>query len=250
LALHEPHGSFELEHVAAAAERTSSGFRLHGHKSAVLDAQNADLVIIAARCEAELILLAASKAALQGRVRAEVNVDETQRSARIALDGLTLPASAELGGGSDARAALDHAQRVAWLLVAADAAGGAEGVMQLTLDYLRTRKQFGKPIGSYQALKHPMVEIMCLVEEGRSLLYHAATLFDEDTREREIALRMAKTQLCETYAHAADRAVQFHGGIGFTYECHAQLYLRRAQQALHLYGDALHQHRKLCELLF
>lgn len=249
LALYEPHGSYELSHVAARAERTSSGYTLSGTKTSALDAQHAELVLIAARSGSDLLLLAAPKTTLTARLRSETLVDETRRSARLALDGLTLPADALLGTG-DATAALEHAQRVAWLLTAADAAGGAEAVMQLTLEYLRTRKQFGKTIGSYQALKHPMVEIMCLIEEGRSLLYRAATLFDQQGREREIALRMAKAQLTETYAHAADRAIQFHGGMGFTYECHAQLFLRRAQHDLHAFGDALHHRRHLRTLLF
>ncbi len=249
LALYEPHGAYDLEQIAAKAERTASGFVLHGDKAAVLDGQHADFVVIAARSGNDFVLLLAPKSALQGRIRSETLVDETRRSARISLEGLTLPIDAKLAGG-DARAALEHAERVAWLLTAADAAGGAEGAMQLTLDYLRTRKQFGKPIGSYQALKHTMVEIMCLIEEGRSLLYRAATVFDQAGAEREISLRMAKAQLSETYAFAADRGIQFHGGMGFTYECHAQLFLRRAQHDLHAFGDALHHRRHLRESLF
>jgi alkylation response protein AidB-like acyl-CoA dehydrogenase len=122
--------------------------------------------------------------------------------------------------------------------------------MQLTLDYLKTRTQFGKAIGGYQALKHPMVEIMCAIEHGRSLLYHAATGFERSGPEREIALRMAKAQLGETYAYAVDRAIQFHGAIGFTYECHAQLFFRRAQWAQCSFGDPAHHRRHLADLMW
>jgi alkylation response protein AidB-like acyl-CoA dehydrogenase len=95
-----------------------------------------------------------------------------------------------------------------------------------------------------------MVEIMCAIEEGRSLLYRAATALESAAPDVEVALRMAKAQLGETYTHAADRSIQFHGAIGFTYECHAQLFLRRAQWLEHSFGDARHQRRHLADLLW
>jgi alkylation response protein AidB-like acyl-CoA dehydrogenase len=95
-----------------------------------------------------------------------------------------------------------------------------------------------------------MVEIMCALEQGRSLLYHAATAWGRAEPEREIALRMAKAQLGDTYARAVDRAVQFHGAIGFTYECHAQLFFRHAQWCQASFGDSLHHRRALADLLW
>jgi len=249
LALYEPHGSFELTHVRAEAKADAQGFLLSGTKTAVLDAQNAELVVLALRLHDAPALLLATREQLQGRISPERLVDETRRSARIDLSDLRLPATALLDGG-DAQSALEHSQQLAWLLTAAEMAGGAEGVLQLTVDYLRTRKQFGKAIGSYQALKHPMVEIMCSIEEGRSLLYRAATALERGEPDAELALRMAKAQLGQTYTYAADRSIQFHGAIGFTYECHAQLFLRRAQWTEHSFGDAIHHRRHLASLLF
>jgi acyl-CoA dehydrogenase len=249
IAISEPSGSFELDRLAAQATDTSSAFMLSGEKTRVLDAQNADVVIIAVRRAGKLALMLASRAQLEGRMRSETLVDETRRSARIRLDGVELSRDALLDGG-DAAQALAHVQRVAWLLLAADMAGGAEGALQLTLDYLKTRTQFGKQIGGYQALKHPMVEIMCAIEHGRSLLYHAATSFDRGDPDREIALRMAKAQLGETYAYAVDRSIQFHGAIGFTYECHAQLFFRRAQWAQSSFGDPIHHRRHVADLMW
>jgi alkylation response protein AidB-like acyl-CoA dehydrogenase len=249
VALSEPSGSYELDAVQAEATPAQGGFVLRGVKTFALDAQNADFVIVAVRLQGRHALLLVPVAALEGRMRREQLVDETRRSARIALDGVHVDGAALLDGG-DAAEALRHVQRCAWLLLAADMAGGAEGVLQLTVAYLKTRKQFGKAIGSYQALKHPMVEAMIAIEQGRSLLYHAATALEREDPEREIALRMAKAQLGETYAYASDRAIQFHGAIGFTYECHAQLFLRRAQWLLHAFGDSLHHRGKLAELLW
>ncbi len=249
IAITEPSGSYEIEPVSTQAVETASGFCLAGKKCFVLDAAQAAFVIVSARLLDRSVLLLVDAAQLSGRIRREVLIDETRRSYRLDLHDLTLPRSALLDGG-DAPAGLAHLHRVAWLLLAADACGGAEGVLQLTLDYLKTRKQFGKLIGGYQALKHPMVEIMSAIEQGRSLLYHAATAFDRAQPEAEIALRMAKAQLGDTYAHAVDRSIQFHGAIGFTYECHAQLFFRRAQWAQHSFGDSLHHRRHLGTLLW
>jgi acyl-CoA dehydrogenase len=249
IAICEADGSYGLVPTLARAARSGKGLSLSGKKTFVLHGERADVVLVAVRLDDRPALLLLDAAALAGRTRREVLIDETQRSARIDLDGLELPSDALLEG-ADALATLQHVQRVAWLLLAADMAGGAEAVMQLTLDYLRTRKQFGKPIGAYQALKHPMVEIACAVEQGRSLLYHAATAFERKDPEREIALRMAKAQLGDTYAHAADRAIQFHGAIGFTYECHAQLFFRRAQWAQYSFGDSAHHRQRLSSLLW
>jgi alkylation response protein AidB-like acyl-CoA dehydrogenase len=249
VALSEPSGSYELDRPQAEAVSTKDGFALRGVKTLVLDAQHADFVIVAARLQGRLALLLVPASALQGRVRREQLVDETRRSARVQLDGVQVDKDALLDGG-DGEGALRHVERLGFLLLAAEMAGGAEGVLQLTVEYLKTRKQFGKLIGSYQALKHPMVEIMIAIEQGRSLLYHAATAFERPDPEPETALRMAKAQLGDTFAHATDRAIQFHGAIGFTYECHAQLYLRRAQWLQHTLGDAAHHRRKLAALLW
>jgi alkylation response protein AidB-like acyl-CoA dehydrogenase len=123
--------------------------------------------------------------------------------------------------------------------------------MDVTVEYLKTRKQFGRLIGSYQALKHPMVELLCSVDAARSFIYHAATLVGPGPLETdaEIACRMAKAQASDTLKFAGDRAVQFHGGMGFTYECDAQLYIRRAQWSQQVFGDAYHHRKRLAPLL-
>ena len=120
-------------------------------------------------------------------------------------------------------------------------------VLEVIVDYLKSRIQFDRPIGSYQALKHPTVDVLVGLERARSHLYHAATVYG--TPEAEVALRMAKAASCEAFAFGGDRAVQFHGGFGFTYECDAQLYLRRALWCQTQYGDPLHQRKHLADLL-
>ena len=129
-------------------------------------------------------------------------------------------------------------------------------MIDLVVDYLCTRTQFGHKIGSYQALKHPTVDMLMGLERARSHLYHAATLLDSQSHlsahpsgGAEIALRMAKAESTEAFAFASDRAIQFHGGFGFTYDCDAQLYLRRSLWLQYQYGDAPHHRAQLAHQL-
>ena len=133
------------------------------------------------------------------------------------------------------------------LLLSAEITGGLVGSIHTIVEYLNTRRAFDKVIGSYQALKHPTVKILLDLEASRSHLYHAATvLADDNAGEAEIALRMAKAHGSAAFAFAGDRAVQFHGGFGFTYECDAQLYLRRALWCQYQFGDEAY-HLQLLE---
>ena len=127
-------------------------------------------------------------------------------------------------------------------------AGGGVSCVNLTVQYLVDRKQFGRPIGSYQALKHPTVDAHVGIEQARSHVYAAAHNFEKG-KEGEISVRMAKAHSGSALAFAADRALQFHGGYGFTYECDAQLYRRRALWCENQHGDAIYQRRKLADLI-
>ena len=119
------------------------------------------------------------------------------------------------------------------------------GLLPVIVEYLNTRKAFDRLIGSYQALKHPTVDILMSLEAARSHLYHASTLFAQEKMDDfESAIRMAKSHGSEAFAFAGDRAVQFHGGFGFTYECDAQLFLRRALWCQYQFGDEKY-HRQL-----
>ena len=134
-------------------------------------------------------------------------------------------------------------------MLCAEISGGLVGVLHLIVEYLNTRKAFDRYIGSYQALKHPAVDILLGLEGARSHLYHAATALADDDQDAETALRIAKAHGSEAFAFAGDRAVQFHGGFGFTYECDAQLYLRRALWCQYQFGDEKYHRQLLAPLL-
>jgi len=180
-------------------------------------------------------------------------LDETRRSYTVVLDGVSITPE-QLITGSAAQRALIATERAAWLLHSADACGGTSATIDLVVEYLTTRTQFGRKIGSYQALKHPTVDMLTGYERVRSHLYHAASLHSagvasaevQTAQNAEVALRMAKAESGEAYNFAADRAIQFHGGFGFTYECDAQLYLRRALWLNYQFGDTP-QHRAVLQ---
>jgi len=256
IAVGEAQGSWDLGELSSLAVREGAGYRLRGEKAFVLDAQNADLLLVACKGPDGPLIVAVPTADLPaGAIRPERLVDATRRSARVRLDGVQVPATAALSG-ADATHSLQRVQRLGALLVAAEMSGAAQGVFELTLEYLKSRVQFGRKIGGYQALKHPMVWLLMGIEHGRSLLYNAATLWDralgngsQDASEIEIAVRAAKLQCGEACTETADRAIQFHGAYGFTWECHAQLFFRRAQWAEYTFGDSGHHRRHLATLL-
>jgi alkylation response protein AidB-like acyl-CoA dehydrogenase len=248
IALTESDGSWEPHHVRDEARPTSSGYELSGVKHFVLDAQQADLIIAALRLEGEIALFLLGPEELRGlRMEPQRLIDPSRRSATVDLSGIEVPDGCLMT--RDALEPLKRVFRLAWLLLSAEMAGGAEGVFQLTLDYLKVRHQFGRPIGGFQALKHPMVNIMMAIENGRTLVYHAATIFNGPEREAEIAARMAKAHTSDTYAYATNRAIQFHGAMGYTWECNAQLFFKRAQWDQFAFGDAIHHRRHLARLL-
>ena len=181
------------------------------------------------------------------RVERELVLDRTRRSARLSLEGVAPAADAFL----PASAGEVLAQLTPWACVAlaAEMAGGADALLAMTSVYAATREQFGKQIGSFQAVKHPLVNVLIGVEGLRSLVYAAATALDSGSADAETLARMAKAKACDVYVFAASRAVQLHGGFGFTLDCDAHLYLKRAQTTRPAFGDAMAQRRWLAERL-
>lgn len=241
--------SWSAQPVEARAHASGAGYVLDGCKTGVMDAQGADVILVAVDFLGEPAVFAIESGELQGRITQEKLLDETRRCFRLDLQDLRLKAEARLAE-ENAFHVLLRTHAAAWLLLAADMTGAANGAFELTLDYARTRKQFGKLIGSYQGVKHPLAEAMVSIETARSLVYHAKTVFDEDAKTRDIACRMAKAYAEEAAAFMADRAIQFHGGMGFTHECHAQLFYKRIHFDRFAFGDALHHRSRLAELLF
>lgn len=225
------------------------GFVLEGKKLQVNDAAKADLFLVLASSNGVPTLVLVEATALpQGAISNNTLVDETKRASNVDFSGVTVKADAILAKGFEA---LHDVRLIGALLTATEATGTAAAALDTLVGYLTTRKQFGRLIGSYQALKHPTVDILLQMDSARTLIYHAATLINDASlnKDTEIACRMAKAQATDALLFAGDRSVQFHGGMGFTYDCDAMLYIRRAQWAQHQYGDAQHHRKLLAPLL-
>ena len=248
LALVEPHGDWNLSHLTAKANESGDKLTLSGTKTFVTDAVSADLAIVSVSLNGAPALVLLDKAALaKAEIAREVVIDETRRSYRVKLDGVSVP-KGNLLDPAQTVAALRHLDEAACLLLAAELCGGASGVIEVTVEYLKTRKQFDRYIGSYQALKHPTVDALLALEASRSHLYHAAGVFGAGD-DAAVAVRMAKALASDALAFASDRAIQFHGGFGFTYDCDAQLYRRRGIWCEAQHGDAAYQRRQLADML-
>ena len=235
------------------ANASDSGIVLSGKKLLVADATVADFFVVSVNHSGNhssnpaLAIVEASQLAA-GAITANTLIDETKRAATVDFTGVTISPDALLPHSEQA---LKDVRLIGALLTAAEATGTSAATLDCIVSYLTSRIQFGRLIGSYQSLKHPTVDILLQMDSSRSLIYHAATLIDNGpvAKDTEVACRMAKAQATETLLFAGDRAVQFHGGMGFTYDCDAMLYIRRAQWAQHQYGDAQHHRLHLAKLL-
>lgn len=227
--------------------RLDENGRVRGHKRMVMDAAQARWLVVTLNGEQPALAVIDSQSLAADAIRPRQLIDLTHRAADVVLEDVEPVLVISGDGLSDALR--DYALLGA-LLVAAQSTGAA-AALDTIVDYLKTRKQFDKLIGSYQALKHPAVDMLNNVDSSRSFIYHAATLVGDDVlgRDQEIACRMAKAQATETLKFAGDRAVQFHGGMGFSWECDAQLFIRRAQWAQQQFGDAQHHRKRLADLL-
>jgi acyl-CoA dehydrogenase len=248
LGLVEPHGDWNLAHLTAKAERNGEFIRLSGTKTFVTDAVSADLAIVSVSLDGAPALLALDRQSMcRAKCDREIVIDETRRSYRVTLDGISVPKETLLDP-SRAAVALKFIDEAACLLLAAEICGGASGALVTIVEYLKTRKQFDRLIGSYQALKHPAVAALMAIDAARSHLYYAAGVSGDDA-ESEIAIRMAKALAGDALAFTSDRAIQFHGGFGFTYDCDAQLFRRRGIWCESQNGDAAYQRARLASLI-
>lgn len=247
LALYEAHGDWDLTNITATARSDGGKLHLSGEKLFSLWAESAECIIVSVMLDGKPALLLLTGAQVAGRLRREAIIDETKRSFALSLDGLEVEKSALLEVGIAAQT-LAHIEQAATLLQSAEMCGGSQSVIDYTISYLQTRKQFGKIIGEYQALKHPTVDAYVDYEKARSHLYSAANSFG-DQGMGEIAVRMAKAAADGVYSFAADRAIQFHGGFGFTHDCDAGLHRRAAIFQASQFGDAAWQRAKLSHLL-
>ncbi len=249
LAVSDENGSWSPEHGKSTAAKTADGIKLQGKKLHVTDAESAGLILATVK-EAEGPSLFAIELPAEGvEVVPETLVDATRRSAQVLFNGVIVQESARIGDPGGAADAIREAYLKGWIALAGEAVGGAMTLLEITVDYAKVREQFGKPIGAFQAVKFPLVDMMIAAESARSLLYAAAAAVDHEPERAELLCRMAKAACSESYAEEAAKSVILHGGIGFTWECDVHLYFKRAQWIKFALGDPAWHRRKIGELL-
>lgn len=246
LAHDEPGSHYELANVGLTATRQGDGWVLSGVKGVVSAGDTADLLLVSARTSGapfdedgiSLFLVQGDAAGIAKRAYPRI---EGGRAAELTFDQVTLDGAALLGEAGKGFSCLERAIGYGVLALCAESLGAMEVVKQSTLEYLQTRKQFGVPIGSFQALQHRMADLLLEVEQARSAVINAAAaLDDEDRRVRERALSAAKYSIGRIGVLVSEEGIQMHGGIGMTWELPLSHYAKRLVMIDHQLGDEDH----------
>jgi alkylation response protein AidB-like acyl-CoA dehydrogenase len=238
----EPDSGHELAQVRTTARRDGPGWVLDGAKAVVAGGERADFFVVSARTagaagDEKGISLFIVPAKTQGlSVRGYPLVDGG-RAAELTLAGVSVGANTLLGAQGSAFPVIEKAVGAGILALAAEGLGAMEAAKEATLEYLRTRKQFGVLIGSFQALQHRMVDLLLEVEQARSAVINAAAALDADRVTRERALSAAKYSIGRIGALVAEESIQMHGGIGMTWELPLAHYAKRLVMIDHQLGD-------------
>ena len=247
LAITDETGSWDPRRTDVRMLGDRESVTITGRAYFVQDAFKADLFIVHARAaNGHSLCVVPADAPGVDIVQDHIH-DLTRDQATVHFNEVAIPAEQIVS--KDAVAALRGAWPAILVSVSADLCGSSEWQLQTTVEYAKTRKQFDRPIGFFQAVKHPLSNAMIQIDRARSLLYHAACCVDHGSDDAERAARMAKSAASDAGKFVSDRSVQLHGGIGFTWECDVHLYFKRSMHNQALYGDGVHQRRKLAETI-
>jgi alkylation response protein AidB-like acyl-CoA dehydrogenase len=250
VALLDSDASWDLPEVRLQAKQTGKGYQITGRKSFVSDAGVADLIICVARAGDDFALFTVPARTAGVSIKATPGLDQTRKLYDVAFEGVTVGAEGVLAVGDAACRALVRSMQVATLLVCADMLGGMQWIMEDAVEYAKTRQQFGKPIGSFQAVQHMCADMLLWTESSRSAIYFAAWALDADPRSAARVVSTAKVYASDASREVANRGVQVHGGIGFTWEHDLHLYYKRSKASEILFGDASHHRAQLADLVF
>ena len=242
LAVSEASGRWDAAGIETRFRRDADGFRLAGAKRFVVDGHCADLVVVAARAEGSegedgVSLFALPTDASGVKRRALPTMDRTRRLAQLELDDVRVPADALLGPEGGGWPALRKTLDLGAIALAAEQVGGAQRCLDLAVDYAKERVQFGRPIGSFQSIKHKCADMMVAVESARSASYYGGCVASEDTDELSVVASLAKATCSDAFFQCAAECIQVHGGVGFTWEYDVHLYFKRAKSSESLLGD-------------
>jgi alkylation response protein AidB-like acyl-CoA dehydrogenase len=255
LAWTEPSARWDAAGVTTTATADGGGFTLRGTKLFVPDAHVAEALVVVARttegkdAEAGVSLFLVPTSAPGLSVTLLPTMDQTRKLCEVRLDGVSVPAGALLGAKDGGWTPLSRVAQRATVALCAEMCGGAQKVLDMTTEYAKIRIAFGKPIGSYQGVKHKAADMLVEVENAKSLTYYAAWAVDENVPEAPLAASMAKAYASDAFRKVAGAGIQLHGGIGFTWEHDLHLYFKRAKSSEFTFGDATYHREKVAQLI-
>jgi alkylation response protein AidB-like acyl-CoA dehydrogenase len=254
LAWMEPSATLGAAGVTLPAASKGGTFTLSGTKLFVPDAHTADAMVVAARTGAgasedgvSLFLVPAGTRGLE--VKLLPTMDQTRKLCEVTCKDVTLGPDALLGAVGGGWAPLARVLDRATVALCAEMCGGAQRVLDMTVEYAKIRQAFGRPIGSYQGVKHKAADMLVDVENSKSITYYAAWALDEGAAEAPLATSMAKAYVSDAYRRVSAAGIQLHGGIGFTWEHDLHLYFKRAKGSEFTFGDATYHRERVAQLV-
>jgi alkylation response protein AidB-like acyl-CoA dehydrogenase len=239
----EPSGRWDADGIALEAKKDGAGFVLNGMKLFVPDGHVADVLVVAAREPGtkgtqgiSLFLVDAKSPGVT--VTLLKTMDQTRKLTEVVLKDVKVGADRVLGGTTGKGwAQLERVADRGKVALCAEMCGGAQKVLEMSVDYAKVREQFGKPIGSFQAIQHKCANMLVEVESSKSVTYYAAWAVANDVAEAPLAAAMAKAYCSDAYRHTAGEGIQIHGGIGFTWEHDMHIFFKRAKSSEVTFGD-------------
>jgi alkylation response protein AidB-like acyl-CoA dehydrogenase len=251
----EPSATLGAAGITLEAKAAGGRHTLAGTKLFVPDAHTADAIVVAARSgsgkspEAGVSLFLVPRGTPGLEVKLLPTMDQTRKLCEVTLAGVTLGADALLGEAGQGWAPLARVLDCASVALCAEMCGGAQKVLDMTVEYAKIRQAFGKPIGSYQGVKHKAADMLVEVENSKSITYYAAWAMDERSPEGPLAVSMAKAYVSDAYRRVSAAGIQLHGGIGFTWEHDLHLYFKRAKGSEFTFGDATYHRERVAQLV-
>jgi alkylation response protein AidB-like acyl-CoA dehydrogenase len=245
----EPGQSWSPEGIRAHADKQPTGYVLNGVKASVQDADSAHWLLVDALLDGRPARFVISADTPGLRIERQQTLDVTRVYCDVTLNGVSVADDALCAAGHAAQTEIARTYHTNVVLACAELTGVGKRLQEMTLDYVAQRVQFGRPIGSYQAVKHKCANIRMWVQAATAATYYAAMAIDAQTSDHARAASVAKVCASEAITRVAGEALQLHGGVGFTWEHDLHLYLRRARTNALLYGDATHHRELLCRFL-
>ena len=245
----EDNSSYDLQKITTTAQAVADGYQLSGQKFAVLNGESADHFIVSANTsDSAGLSLFIVDAAQKGVHREHFVTVDGSAGAHVRFDGVQLGAAQLLGDLGDGLPLIESVIDTAIVAVGGEALGAMQALLDATVEYTKTREQFGQSISKFQALQHRMAEMYMRVEETRSLLLNAAIVLDEGSAESSSACAALKVKVGEAGKYVAQQAVQLHGGIGMTDELSVGHHYKRLMVLAKLYGDESYYLQKFSDL--